>query len=398
MTASALKGLKVVEFSQMIMGPCTGLILADLGADVIKIEPLKGDRTRYLPGLAAGFFDAFSRNKRSIALDTKSAEGMAIVRKLVAECDVVIENFRPGMMAELGLDYEALREINPKMIYCALKGFLPGPYEHRTALDEVVQMMGGLAYMTGLPGRPLRTGASVNDIMGAMFGVIGIQNALLERSKTGLGQQVQSSLFENTAFLMAPALLAEVITGEPSTPFSVTERPWPAYDLFDLADGSQLFVGIVGDEQWRSFCHAFGFEAWLADPRLGTNSLRQQARSWIIPAISEAFLTGDPLEIVATVERIGLPFAPLRKPIDLLDDEHLNISGAMISMQLQSGIHSKLPALPLIMDGRRLTETRPPPLVGEHSAEILRSLDFSDAMIGDLISCGKVVTSTRTHD
>ncbi|MBB3771171.1 crotonobetainyl-CoA:carnitine CoA-transferase CaiB-like acyl-CoA transferase [Angulomicrobium tetraedrale] len=390
MTVGALKGLKVIEFSQMIMGPCTGLILADLGADVVKVEPVKGDRTRYLPGLAAGFFDTFSRNKRSIALDMKSEEGMDIVRKLVSDCDVVIENFRPGMMADLGLGYDDLREFNPGLIYCSLKGFLPGPYEHRTALDEVVQMMGGLAYMTGLPGRPLRTGASVNDIMGAMFGVIGIQNALLERRRTGNGQQVQSSLFENTAFLMAPAMLAEVITGEPATPFAITERPWPAYDLFDLADGSKLFVGIVGDEQWRAFCQAFGFEAWLSDPDFATNHLRQKARSRILPAIREAFLSRDAADVASTVERIGLPFAPLRTPIDLLDDVHLNESGAMIPMQLQSGIASKLPALPLILDGQRLTGTTPAPTVGEHSRDVLRALHFDEAAIEALLSSGKV--------
>src|SRR5262249_36941393 len=156
----------------------------------------RGDRTRYLPGLAAGFFTAFNRNKKSIALDTRDPRGVDAVRKLIASADAMLENFRPGMMADMGLDSPSVARLNDRPAYCALKGFLPGPYEKRTALEEIVQMMGGLAFMTGLPGKPMRAGASVNDIMGAMFGVIGIQAALRERETSGRGQEVQAALFE----------------------------------------------------------------------------------------------------------------------------------------------------------------------------------------------------------
>jgi len=370
-----LSGLRVLEFSQMIMGPCCGLILADLGAEVIKIEPIKGDRTRNLTGLAAGFFDTFGRNKKSVALDLTCDEGRAVLDDLIAETDIMIENFRPGMMKARGLDYDSLKGEHPELIYCSLKGFLAGPYQHRTALDEVVQMMSGLAFMTGMPDRPLRTGASVNDIMGAMFGVIGIQAALRERQMTGLGQEVQASLYENAAFLMAPAMLAEVITGQPSMPFSVTERPWPAYDLFDLADGSKLFVGIVGDQQWMDFCSAFDKLEWLSDARLSSNALRQQARSWIIPEIRNLFLSRQAQEVKATVEKLGLPFAPVCKPIDLLDDPHLNSNDGMIDVVLSNGLNSKLPALPLTLGGKRLRGMqRRAPQVGEHTPEAGRSV------------------------
>ncbi|NKK69361.1 CoA transferase [Rhizobium leguminosarum bv. viciae] len=373
-----LSGIKVLEFSQMIMGPCCGLILADLGAEVIKIEPIKGDRTRNLTGLAAGFFDTFGRNKKSVALDLTRNEDRAVLDDLIAETDILIENFRPGMMKATGLDYESLKSQHPELIYCSLKGFLAGPYQHRTALDEVVQMMSGLAFMTGLPDRPLRTGASVNDIMGAMFGVIGIQAALRERQNTGLGQEVQASLYENAAFLMAPAMLAEVITGQASTPFSITERPWPAYDLFDLADGSKLFVGIVGDQQWLDFCAAFDRSDWLADPRLATNALRQQARSWLIPEIRSLFLSLDASQVKATVERLGLPFAPVCTPIELLDDPHLNSNDGMIDVVLSNGMTSKLPALPLTLGGKRLGGTRPrAPHIGEHTSEVPRASTFA---------------------
>lgn len=311
-----LEGVRVVEFSQMVMGPACGLILAELGAEVIKVEPTpKGDRTRYLPGLASGFFTAFNRSKKSIALDMKTPEGRAVVDRLIAEADVMIENFRPGMMGGQGLGYASLAAKHPKLVYCSLKGFLDGPYDKRTALDEVVQMMGGLAFMTGLPGKPMRAGASVNDIMGAMFGVIGIQAALREREKTGRGQEVQASLFENTAFLMSQSLLAEAITGVEGQPWSVQERPWTVYDLFATKGGTQLFFGIVGDTQWIDFCEEFDKPDWLADPRLRTNGDRTAARSWLMPEIRAMIAERGIEELSETFERIGLPFAPDRKSV-----------------------------------------------------------------------------------
>ena len=303
--ALPLAGLRVVEFSQMVMGPCCGLILADLGAEVIKVEPLpRGDRTRYLPGLAAGFFTAFNRNKKSLALDMKSEAGMKLVMRLIAGSDIMIENFRPGMMKGLGLDYASLSHINERLIYCSLKGFLAGPYERRTALDEVVQMMSGLAFMTGLPGRPMRAGASVNDIMGAMFGVIGIQAALRERERTGRGQEVQAALFENNAFLMAQAMLAEAITEQPAQPWSAKTRPWPVYDLFDTADGAKLFVGIVGDGQWKDFCQTFVKTEWLTDDRLQTNADCSAVRHCILPIIVDNIRSRSYDKIYIIVERL----------------------------------------------------------------------------------------------
>ena len=179
------EGLRVIEFTHMVMGPTCGMVLADLGAEVIKVEPIghgrHGDGTRQLLGSGAGFFPMFNRNKKSIALDLQTPEGKEAVLRLIATADVVSENFKPGTMKKLGLDYESLKAINPSLVYVSHKGFLPGPYEHRTALDEVVQMMGGLAYMTGRPGDPLRAGTSVNDIMGGMFGAIGAMAALAQR-------------------------------------------------------------------------------------------------------------------------------------------------------------------------------------------------------------------------
>ena len=262
--------------------------------------------------MASGFFGTYGRNKRSLAIDTTRPDGQEIARRLIARCDVLIENFRPGLMQRFGLDHETLAKTCPRLIYCSLKGYLPGPYEKRQALDEVVQMMGGLAYMTGLPGKPMRAGASVNDIMGGMFGVIAIQAALAERERTGRGAYIQSALFENNVFLMAQAMMFQSVTGQPSLPWSVKDAPWPVYDLFDTADDSKIFVTIVGEEHWQGFCRSFGRETWLEDPRLSTNQGRVDQRSWLIPEIASILRRNFRRRSSSqTFDRIGLPFAPV---------------------------------------------------------------------------------------
>ena len=270
-----LDGVKVVEFSHMVMGPTCGLILADLGADVVKVEPApEGDKTRRLPGSGSGYFGTYNRNKRSIAVNLKSVEGLEFATHLVRASDVLLENFGAGVLDRLGLGYDATRQINPGLVYCALKGFLSGPYEQRAALDEVVQMMGGLAYMTGPKGRPLRAGASVNDVMGGLFGVIAIQAALWERQRTGKGTFVRSGLFENNMFLVAQHMVQYRQTGVPAAPMPERLSAWAVYDAFDTADGGQIFVGVVSDKQWTQFCNAFGLGDLLQDTELQTNPQR----------------------------------------------------------------------------------------------------------------------------
>ncbi len=383
-----LKGIRVVEFSHMVMGPSSGLILADLGADVIKVEPMgAGDNTRNLAGAGAGFFVSFNRNKRSLQLDLKSAKGLAFIRRLIATADVMTENFRPGALDALGLGYEALKEENPKLIYCSLKGFLTGPYEHRTALDEVVQMMGGLAYMTGPPGRPLRAGASVNDIMGGMFAVIGILAALQERHATGHGRMIKSGLFENNMFLVGPHMMQFAVTGKPAAPMPNRISAWAIYDVFDTADASQVFVGVVSDGQWATFCDEFGLALLKADPALSSNRERVLARERFMPEVRALFAGLDRAEILSACERIGLPFAPINRPEDLFDDPHLNHPGAMTPITLPDGQTAKLPALPIEIDGLRPALRRDIPRAGEHSVELARELGFSpeevDTLIGD---------------
>jgi formyl-CoA transferase len=366
-----LAGVRVIEFTHMIMGPTCGMILADLGADVIKIEPPGGDRTRKLPGLGIGFFRTFNRNKKSVVLDITTPEGRETALELIREADVVLENFRPGLMRSLGLDYETLSKRFPRLIYASHKGFLTGPYEHRLALDEVVQMMAGLAYMTGPPGRPLRAGASVNDIMGGMFGAIGILAALLERQHTGRGQEIQSALFENCVFLVASHMQQFSMTGEAPRPFPARFSPWSVYDVFTLADGAQLFIGAVNDKQFQVLCRVLDASDLANDPALATNEQRVHARPELLKRLGDILLHHRADELVPTLEAAGLPYAPIARPDQLLDDPHLRASGGLMTMQTDEGTTTDVVPLPLTLDGRRPGVRMPLSRAGEHNEEVL---------------------------
>jgi crotonobetainyl-CoA:carnitine CoA-transferase CaiB-like acyl-CoA transferase len=383
-----LKGLRVVEFTHMVMGPTCGMVLADMGAEVIKVEPVDGDRTRTLLGAGAGFFPMFNRNKKSIALDLHSPEGAQIARKLCATADVVAENFKPGTMAKYGLDYASISAGNPRVIYVSHKGFLPGPYEHRTALDEVVQMMGGLAYMTGRPGDPIRAGTSINDIMGGLFGAIGTLGALVQRGITGRGMEVQSALYENNVFLVGQHILQYAVTGEHPAPMPARKSPWAVYDVFTVKDGEQIFLAAVSDAQWNTFCDVLGFADLKAEPELATNNLRVHQRPRLMKALSERLVDRSASEIAAIMERAGLPFAPIRKPEDLLHDEHLLATGGLADVTLPDGPRAgekvKTTLFPITMDGERLPVRSDPPKMGEHTRELLASLGYTDAQVDDL--------------
>jgi crotonobetainyl-CoA:carnitine CoA-transferase CaiB-like acyl-CoA transferase len=384
-----LSGIRVVEFSHMVMGPSCGLVLGDLGAEVVKVEPIpQGDNTRRLVGAGAGFFAAFNRNKKSLVLDLKTDKGVAFAKKLIARSDVLTENFRPGGLEALGFGYEALKEDHPGLIYCSLKGFLAGPYENRAALDEVVQMMGGLAYMTGPPGRPLRAGTSVNDIMGGMFAAIGILAALHERARTGKGQMVRSALFENNVFLVAQHMAQFAVTGKPAPPMPARMTAWGIYDVFDTGDGDQIFLGVVTDTQWAVFCRTFELPDLFADATLGTNRQRVAARDRLLPILRELFLRFTRAEIIAAFEKARLPFAPIAKPEDLFDDPHLATPGAMVEVTTQGGDTIEIPALPLEMAGRRLGRRLDVPRLGEHSASIAAELGYGQELIEALVADG----------
>ena len=380
-----LEGLRVVEFTHMVMGPTCGLVLADLGAEVIKVEPIEGDRTRHLLGAGAGFFPMFNRGKKSIAIDLHQPEGAAVARRLAASADVVAENFKPGTMKKYGLDYAALSQVNERLIYVSLKGFLPGPYEHRTALDEVVQMMGGLAYMTGRPGDPLRAGTSVNDIMGGMFGAIGALGALVQRGITGKGQEVQCALFENNVFLVGQHMLQYAITGQPAAPMPERISAWAVYDVFTVKDGEQIFLAAVSDAQWRTFCDALGFGDLRDQPEYATNNERVRQRPTLLPVLRERLATRSAAELAALFERAGLPFAPIRKPEELFDDEHLQATGGLADITLTDGARAgqttQTTLLPFTLAGERLGVGAQPPRMGADTAAVLAEIGYAASEI-----------------
>ena len=372
-TTLPLDGIRVVEFSHMVMGPTCGLLLADLGAEVIKVEPEgKGDPTRYLTSTGAGFFASFNRNKKSVTLDLDSPAGIASARKLIGTADVFLENFRPGALEKKGLGYDAMSKANPRLVYCSLKGFLSGPYQKRTALDEVVQMMSGLAYMTGPVGQPLRAGAPVNDMMGGMFGAIAILAALRERDRTGKGQYVQSGLFENCAWLVSTHMMQQVVTGKEPVPMSAGKRAWGVYDIFESRDGIRVFVGVVTERQWELFTKALG-EPELLVPDYASNNDRSRARETLIPLVGTLLKKRSIEEIERICEANGLPFARIRKPTDLFDDVHLN-AGGMVPLTLNDGKVTQIPALPMQFGERRLEIRSPLPTPGQHNQEILEKL------------------------
>ncbi len=374
-TELPLSGIRVVEFTHMVMGPVVGLILADLGAEVVKVEPPGGDKTRKLPGSGAGYFPMYNRNKRSMCLDTRSPAGREVALRMCARADIVIENFRPGAMDERGLGYDQLAAENPGLIYCSLKGFLAGPYQHRTALDELTQMMGGLAFMTGQPGKPMRAGASVIDVSGGMFGVIAILAALEQRRRSGTGQYVQSSLFETTSFLVGQHMAQHAVSGKALQPMSVRTSAWAVYDIFETADDQQLFVAVVSDTQWRQFCDAFDFAELAADRGLDSNSQRVARRDEFLPVIRARFAGLHKQALMDALEHTGLPFAPIARPEDLFEDPQLN-AGGLVEVTLADGRVTKLPALPMAFGGQRMGLRRDLPQPGQDMAKVMQDWGF----------------------
>ncbi len=389
-----LKGLRVVEFTHMVMGPTCAMVLADLGAEVIKVEPIDGEGTRRLLGAGAGFFPMFNRNKKSIGIDLKQPAGAAVARRLASSADVVVENFKLGVLTKFGLDYASLAALNERLIYVSHKGFLPGPYENRTALDEVVQMMGGLAYMTGRPGDPLRAGTSVNDIMGGLFGAIGTLGALIQRGITGKGMEVQSALYENNVFLMGQHMLQFAVTGKHPAPMPARDNPWAVYDVFTVKDSEQIFLCAVSDAQWLTFCDVLGLQDLKADPALKTNNDRVRVRPQLLATLRERLAQRSAAELSELFERAGLPYAPIRRPEDLYDDPHLLATGGLADIELPDGDKAgqtvKTTLFPITLDGERLPVRLQPPRFGAHTGELLAGLGYRDDEI-DALREGAIV-------
>ncbi len=385
-----LRGLRVLEFSHAVLGPACGLVLADFGAEVIRIEPPAGDPTRTLRGFGSGYYPFFNRNKKSLAVDIKTEAGRDIVYRLLETADVLIENFAPGTMDRLGLGYETLAPRYPRLIYCSLKGFFPGPYERRLALDEVVQMMSGLAYMTGPVGQPLRAGASVVDIMTGLCGAMAVMAALWERERTGRGRLVRSALFETAAFIMGHHMAYAALTQEPVPPMPARVSAWAIYRTFVTADGEPVFIGVTSDKQWVRFCQVFEQNEWLADPRLSTNNGRIEQREWLLPAIEALIARYTRDEVLRRCEAADLPVSPVARPEDLFADPQLQAGGSLLPTPLPNGHCAPLPRLPVLLDGLGATLESPPPALGQHSRPLLTALGLDETTIEALIRQGVV--------
>jgi len=374
------------------MGPTAGLILGDMGAEVIHIEPPHGDSTRRLKGFGTGYFPFYSRNKKSLAVDLKSDEGREIIEKLVPTADIVVENFGPGTMDRLGLGYDQLNKLNERLIYLSLKGFLSGPYQSRTAMDEVVQMMGGLAYMTGPPGQPLRAGTSIIDIGGGMFGTMGVLLALYERERTGKGKFIKSALFETTAFFMGQHMAYSALTEGNIPPMPARVSAWSIYRTFATQDGEAVFVGIISDAHWQRFCTAFSREDWATDDRLTTNNGRIDQREWLLPAVEKMMADHKKADIIARCEQVGIPFAPIARPEDLFSDPQLNQDeGGLLPTTFLDGTQTKMPRLPLEMENCDFSLRHDPPAIGAHTESLLAELGLDDNKIAGLRSAGTIV-------
>ena len=381
MTFKPLSRIRVVEMSHMIMGPSCGMFLALMGADVIKVEPPDGDRTRVLTGMGVGFFPLFNRGKRSVVLDLKSEAGLAAFHRLLDRADAFVENFREGALAERGLGPEVLRRKHPRLIVVSHKGFLSGPYQNRTALDEVVQMMTGLAFMTGPRGRPLRVGSSVNDIMAGLFGAFGILAALREREGTGKGSEVRVGLFENCLLLVAQHMVQYELEGTVAPPMPERDFSWPVYDIFETAEGEQLFVGAVTGGQWQALCRLLKLEDLLDDARLQTQMDRIKARDWVVPRVADAIRAQRKADLLPRLEALNIPHSPIAKPADMYSDPHVNRSGILVHSRMPDGREFRAAGMPLEFDGANVCEAADVPRLGEHTEAVLREIGCSDEQV-----------------
>lgn len=391
MSILPLEDLTILEFTHIVMGPTCGMVLADLGADVIRVEPAPdGDRTRQRQGVANGTFLYLNRNKRCVCIDLKSSSGLAVAHDMVRGADALIENFGPGTMDRLGLGWDAVHALNPRLVYVAMKGFLPGPYEHRPSLDELAQFGTGLAYMTGPPGQPLRAGASVVDIMGGVMGVVGVLAALRQRDKDGIGRKVTSALYESSAFLVGQHMATEAATGTPALPMTTRRRAWPIYETFPTKNGEALFIAITSDNQWRSFCRQFDRQDLSADPRFATNSDRLANRPALYEFVAAIALQHDVDTLARQLDAGNIPFAPVRTPSDMFDDPQLNAHERMLPIRMPQGSVAKLPTTPICFDDETPGLRRQPPGVGEHTKEVLRALGYTEERIAALRTDGAV--------
>ncbi len=384
-----LQGIRVIELARILAGPWAGQTLADLGADVIKVEAPEGDDTRrWGPPFvdnegerSAAYFHATNRGKRGITCDFRTPEGQAVVRKLVADADVVIENFKVGGLAKYGLDWESLRAVNPRLVYCSITGFgQDGPYAHRAGYDFIIQGMAGLMSVTGAPeGQPQKVGVAVTDIFTGVYAATAILAALVQRGRTGEGQQIDMALLDVATSVMANQAMNYLVSGKAPGLMGNAHPNLAPYAVFDCADG-WLILATGNDGQYRRLCGILGLEAMAEDARFLTNADRIANRAEMTAQITAATKGWAKADLLAACEAAGVPAGPINDLAEVFADPQVQARGMQIAPGGLPGVRS-----PMVFSGAELALDRPAPRLGQHQNEVLGQVsgDASEAEAGE---------------
>ncbi|MFQ5761408.1 MAG: CaiB/BaiF CoA transferase family protein [Candidatus Bathyarchaeia archaeon] len=373
-------GLRILELGHVVAGPFATFILGNLGAEVIKIErPREGDPARSYPEMGASIFVAYNAGKKSVTLNLKSPVGREILLKLVETADAVVENYSPGVMESLGLSYEDMRRVNPRIIYCSIKGFGPGPYRQRPAMEALVQSLSGFMSLVGEPGGPpLRSPAPIMDCSSGLFAALAVVVALHARQATGRGQKVEVALFETGALLMSLWLAYYALYNVLPERLGAGHLVWAPYGLFKASAGKQVFIGVSSDKHWKLLCEAFNNRELAEDPKFQTMQGRVANKKELTQRL-EGILQGFKVEeIVDRLVSFNVPAAPMNTLDKVLNDEHFNASKTVFRTETDGGKSVKLPVAPIIGAEFAAEVHDGLPRLGEHTEGILKSLGYSD--------------------